>query len=87
MFRMWLFTVVSLMNRSVPISLLLLPRRPDVSLLDLRMPMLNGVGVIKELHNLDASARVIVHTTYDSAPSSIFSARERFATSDCLRRT
>ena len=40
--------------------------RPDVSLLDLRMPMLNGVGVIKELRDLDASARVIVHTTYDT---------------------
>jgi DNA-binding NarL/FixJ family response regulator len=40
--------------------------RPDVSLLDLRMPMLNGVGVIKELRDLDASVRVIVHTTYDT---------------------
>jgi len=40
--------------------------RPDVSLLDLRMPTLNGVGVIKELRGLDASARVIVHTTYDT---------------------
>jgi DNA-binding NarL/FixJ family response regulator len=40
--------------------------RPDVSLLDLRMPTLNGVGVIKELRDLDASARVIVHTTYDT---------------------
>src|SRR5882724_12088364 len=40
--------------------------RPDVSLLDLRMPTLNGVGVIKELRDLDGSARVIVHTTYDT---------------------
>jgi len=40
--------------------------RPDVSLLDLRMPVLNGVGVIKELRDLDVSARVIVHTTYDT---------------------
>jgi len=40
--------------------------RPDVSLLDLRMPMLNGVGVIKELRDLDGSARLIVHTTYDT---------------------
>src|SRR5438067_2391984 len=29
--------------------------RPDVSLLDLRMPSLNGVGVIKELRDLDVS--------------------------------
>jgi len=40
--------------------------RPDVSLLDLRMPTLNGVRVIKELRDLDVSARVIVHTTYDT---------------------
>jgi two-component system NarL family response regulator len=40
--------------------------RPDVLLLDLRMPTLNGVAVIKELRDLDVSARVIVHTTYDT---------------------
>lgn len=40
--------------------------RPDVSLLDLRMPILNGVGVIKEVRDLDVAARVIVHTTYDT---------------------
>ena len=40
--------------------------RPDVSLLDLRMPKLNGVGVIREVRDLDVSARVIVHTTYDT---------------------
>jgi two-component system NarL family response regulator len=40
--------------------------RPDVSLLDLRMPQLNGVGVIKEVRETDHSARVIVHTTYDT---------------------
>jgi len=40
--------------------------RPDVSLLDLRMPMLNGVEVIREVRDLDVSARVIVQTTYDT---------------------
>ena len=40
--------------------------RPDVSLLDLRMPTLNGVGVIKEVRDLDVSARVIVQTIYDT---------------------
>jgi DNA-binding NarL/FixJ family response regulator len=40
--------------------------RPDVSLLDLRMPILNGVGVIKEVRDLHVAARVIVHTTYDT---------------------
>jgi len=40
--------------------------RPDVSLLDLRMPKLNAVGVIREVRDLDVAARVIVHTTYDT---------------------
>src|SRR5271154_4593521 len=39
---------------------------PDVTILDLRMPKLDGVGVIEEIHRLDASARVIVLTTYDT---------------------
>ncbi|HVM49011.1 MAG TPA: response regulator transcription factor [Candidatus Acidoferrum sp.] len=38
--------------------------RPDVALLDLRMPVLDGVGAIEEIHKEDASARVIVLTTY-----------------------
>lgn len=41
-------------------------QRPDVALLDLRMPQLNGVGVIREIRDLDVSARIIVHTTYDT---------------------
>ena len=39
---------------------------PDVTILDLRMPKLDGVGVIEEIHRQDASARVIVLTTYDT---------------------
>ncbi len=40
--------------------------RPDIALLDLRMPVLDGVGAIEEIHKEDASARVIVLTTYDT---------------------
>ena len=40
--------------------------RPDVALLDLRMPVLDGVGAIEEIHLQDAAARVIVLTTYDT---------------------
>ena len=40
--------------------------RPDVSLLDLRMPELNGVAAIREIRAADSSARVVVHTTYDT---------------------
>ena len=39
---------------------------PDVTLLDLRMPVLDGVGAIEEIHKQDTSARVIVLTTYDT---------------------
>src|SRR4030095_12957785 len=40
--------------------------RPDVTLLDLRMPMLDGVGVIDEIRKEDISARIIILTTYDT---------------------
>jgi DNA-binding NarL/FixJ family response regulator len=39
---------------------------PDVALLDLRMPLLDGLGVINEIHREDASARIIVLTTFDT---------------------
>ena len=39
--------------------------RPDVTLLDLRMPELDGVDVIKEIRASDKSARIIVLTTFD----------------------
>ena len=38
---------------------------PDVTLLDLRMPELDGVGAIEEIRELDANAHIIVLTTYD----------------------
>jgi two-component system NarL family response regulator len=40
--------------------------RPDVTLLDLRMPTLDGVGAIEAIRREDASARIIVLTTYDT---------------------
>jgi two-component system NarL family response regulator len=40
--------------------------RPDVALLDLRMPVLGGVGAIDQIRLEDASARVIVLTTFDT---------------------
>jgi len=39
---------------------------PSVTLLDLRMPNLDGVGVIDEIRQQDNSARIIMLTTYDS---------------------
>ena len=40
--------------------------RPEVTLLDLRMPKLDGVGAIEEIRKWDPSARIIVLTTYDT---------------------
>jgi two-component system NarL family response regulator len=40
--------------------------RPDVTLLDLRMPLLDGVGAIDEIRQQDASARIVILTTYDT---------------------
>lgn len=39
--------------------------RPDVALLDLRMPVLDGVGAIEEMRAIDSTARVILLTTFD----------------------
>jgi two-component system NarL family response regulator len=40
--------------------------RPTVALLDLRMPLLDGVGAIDEIRQEDDSAQIVVLTTYDS---------------------
>jgi DNA-binding NarL/FixJ family response regulator len=39
---------------------------PDVTLMDLRMPGLDGVGAIKAIKEQQPSSRIIVLTTYDS---------------------
>jgi DNA-binding NarL/FixJ family response regulator len=39
---------------------------PDVMLLDLRMPKLDGVGVLNELRTRNVPIRAVVLTTYDS---------------------
>ncbi len=40
---------------------------PDVTLVDLHLPQLDGMGVIKEIHAYNASARIIVLTAFDGA--------------------
>src|SRR5436305_13697181 len=37
--------------------------RPDVMLLDLRMPEMDGVSVIREIRGQDENARIVVLTT------------------------
>jgi two-component system, NarL family, response regulator len=40
--------------------------RPDVTLLDLRMPVMEGVEAVRHIREIDPQARVIVLTTYDA---------------------
>jgi DNA-binding NarL/FixJ family response regulator len=40
--------------------------RPDVTLLDLRMPVMEGVEAVRQIRQRDPGARVIVLTTYDT---------------------
>ena len=39
---------------------------PDVVLLDLRMPVMEGVEAVRKIRELDPTAKVIVLTTYDT---------------------
>ena len=71
--------------------------RPDVTLLDLRMPELDGVGAIKEIRASDETARIIVLTTFDGdediyraiqagAKGYLLKDVPREALMDCIRR-
>ena len=40
--------------------------RPDVVLLDLRMPVMEGVEAVRQIREVDPGAKVIVLTTYDT---------------------
>jgi len=40
--------------------------RPDVTLMDLRMPVMEGVEAVRQIRAHDPQARVVVLTTYDA---------------------
>ena len=45
---------------------LILERQPDVVLLDLRLPELSGIEVMRHVHGLAPRTRFLVLTTYDT---------------------
>lgn len=45
---------------------LILERRPDVVLLDLRLPLLSGIEVMRQVRAQDTQVRFLVLTTYDT---------------------
>lgn len=71
---------------------------PHITLLDLRMPVLDGVGAMEEIRKADPAARVIVLTTYDTdneiaraikagARAYLLKDTPREVLLDCIRRT
>lgn len=71
--------------------------RPDVTLLDLRMPELDGVSAIREIRSKDEEARFVVLTTFDGdediyraikagAKAYLLKDVAREALMDCIRR-
>lgn len=71
--------------------------RPNVTLLDLRMPELDGVGAIKEIRAENGNAQIIVLTTFDGdediyraiqagAKGYLLKDAPREALMDCIRR-
>jgi DNA-binding NarL/FixJ family response regulator len=58
--------------------------KPDVILMDLRMPELDGVGAIRELVKQGSPCRVLVLTTYDS-DTDVLAAIEAGATGFLLK--
>jgi two-component system NarL family response regulator len=59
-------TVLAQASDGAELVLLWEKHHPDVSLVDLRMPKLDGVGAIEEIRRKDPAARLIVLTTFDT---------------------
>jgi two-component system, NarL family, response regulator len=60
------FTVVAQVNNGLQAVSLWRECRPDLGVLDLRMPKLDGVGTIKAIRAEDPHAKLMILTTYDT---------------------
>ena len=60
------FAVVALAANGAESVTLFEQHAPDVVLMDLRMPVLDGVAAIQQIREKRPSARILVLTTYDS---------------------
>jgi YesN/AraC family two-component response regulator len=58
--------------------------QPDVTLMDLRMPVMDGVAAIAAIYGEFPSARIVVLTTYDGMKTSIADCK-RVLRAICLR--
>jgi two-component system NarL family response regulator len=60
--------------------------RPDVTLMDLQLPLMNGVDAIHAIRREDAAARIVVLTMYEG-DDDIYRALEAGATTYLLKNT
>ena len=60
-------------------------QKPDVILMDLVMPGMNGIDAIKEIKNIDSAARILVLTSFTSNEQ-VFAAIEAGANRIFIKR-
>jgi DNA-binding NarL/FixJ family response regulator len=80
------FDVVAVADDGAKAITLYNEHKPDVVLMDLQMPNLDGVSAIQQIRSDEASARVLVLTTFDS-DADILRAIEAGATGYLLKDT
>lgn len=62
-------TVIGTAGNGTEALELILRETPDVAVLDLRLPGLDGLGVLEQLQNHDAATRVLMLTAYVDSPT------------------
>lgn len=59
------FTVIGEASNGEEAVNLYIKLRPDIVLMDIQMPIMNGVHAIKKIKEIDESAKIIILTTFD----------------------